>query len=268
LKAKSKDKGDYDLTRSFQDLKKSKQVEQDMQKQLQEAQQRTRAKEQVLLKQLEIFKIHGYTPERRALIALLQNTRRLLKKNHIGLKKVFICYSWEENREKTEELQTRLKTLRDDLMLVCHIVWLDLYNDAVSEAREGVDDCDNILVIGTPSLKNKLNADTTRSSPISMEIWSALKKHESRFGSVVAMIVEGNSASSLTENMSSLPALDFTTDQGYIKHMVGVKPDTGVVPLLYPVLRDSTNGFETEYEGILEVFSSEMEIAKKKHFYY
>jgi hypothetical protein len=65
LKTKSKDQGDYDLTRSFQDLKKYKHVEQDMLKQLQEAQQRTRAKEQILLKQLEIFKIHGYTPERR-----------------------------------------------------------------------------------------------------------------------------------------------------------------------------------------------------------
>lgn len=47
LKAQSKGQGDYDLTRAFQDLKKSKQIEQEMEKQLQDAQGRTRTREQV-----------------------------------------------------------------------------------------------------------------------------------------------------------------------------------------------------------------------------
>jgi hypothetical protein len=50
-----------------------------------------------------------------------------INRNRIALKKVFVSYAWHEEDVKTEDLQSRLKVLRDDILLVCHVVWLDLF---------------------------------------------------------------------------------------------------------------------------------------------
>eukprot|EP00026_Physarum_polycephalum_P001025 Phypoly_transcript_01026.p1 GENE.Phypoly_transcript_01026~~Phypoly_transcript_01026.p1 ORF type:complete len:602 (-),score=117.83 Phypoly_transcript_01026:69-1874(-) len=263
LKSQSKGQGDYDLTRSFQDLKKSKQIEQEMEKQLQDAQQRTRGREQVLLKQLEIFKIHGYTAERRALIALLRNTKRLLKKNRVTFKKVFMCYAWYDNAAKNDELQLKLKTLKEDLSLICHAVWLDLYNDDSSKStmRAGIGESDNVIVIGTPPLKKK--AENSKGS-ISMELFTTVKKHETKRGSVIPLLYEGTANESFPPSLTTgFHVWDFTSPAKYTSQLVEVSP-SGVIPALYPLLFDSSqNGLAQEYSVVLDSFKHEITITQK-----
>jgi len=150
--------------------------------------------------------------------------------------------------------------------MICNAVWLDLYNDDSSKStmRAGIGESDNVIVIGTPALKKK--AENPKAA-ISMELFTTLKKHETKRGSVIPVLYEGAVATSFPPSLTSgFPLWDFTNPANYTSQMVEVSP-AGVIPALYPLLSDlSTNGLAPEYSMVLDSFKHEITITKKALF--
>jgi len=91
---------------------------------------------------------------------------------------VFISYAWETDTESNNKLQKNLKQLYSDLLMAgigvnCDI--FDMKSDMENFMREGVKNCDFVILIGTPTLKEKLKDETKN---VSKEYACIMERHK------------------------------------------------------------------------------------------
>jgi len=138
---------------------------------LEKAQQEARGKAELLAKQLEIFRQHGFTPQERAFQQTLGDVKQLLKRNQVQPPKCFISYAWEnistpDGEASNKLMQQWLERLSKDLQKIGCKVFFDLDNmqgNLRETMKNNIGQSNCFIVICTPQWKQRLELGLTPS---------------------------------------------------------------------------------------------------------
>jgi len=148
---------------------------------------------------------YGLSPTVTALKSFLEATKRMVTKNKVE-KSVFISYAWEVDGEENNKLQKRLCMLRDALEDAGIYVRLDisrLSGDIDHYMEEGIKKSDNVLLICTPRLKERV--EVAEANNMKKELSWTMEKQREDPQFIIPLIFSGTFRTSLPMNLDGKP---------------------------------------------------------------
>ena len=135
------------------------------------------------------------SPARKKFHGFLNECRSIITQHNLPQPTCFISYAWGEGGEKREQLQSQLSHLKADLERLGATVYLDIENlgTHINSFMDHISECDFIFLIGTPSLKERLEAKKTQKNNAQYEFDKILERHQERPECLVPLRLEGNS---------------------------------------------------------------------------
>jgi hypothetical protein len=204
----------------------------------------------LLKAQIEVMEKYGITPERRYLNEVLQKIRRLVE-NRPHKPKVFISYAWYARGSKElESLQKRLYQLRRDLLTAgVDRVFYDECNmtgNLKKRMREGLAECDVVLLIGTPQLKKRASEGAESGMPannLQFELGHIAERCRDKHDLLMPVLLDGQIDTSFPNKIrcedfavtifnNLIREVDSTNDLAYGLTLVGTRP-LGIIPAMF-----------------------------------
>jgi tetratricopeptide (TPR) repeat protein len=164
--------------------------------------------------------------------------------------RIFISYAWVPDSVENDAQQRWAKDLANDLKTAGFVVFLDLFDmhdDMSVKMREGIVDSDAAVILCTPTLKNRVTAQ----SNVAFELSEILSRKHSNQGNfqVLPLVYSSDFKASVPDVLKGYFARDCRDQGKYAQQLTGLHSPLGIVPGLLNI-----SGGDVAFEALLNCY--------------